>query len=74
MDKPTEGAFCVCSAGYLGLVTSDRRKRVTYDDGTTALVWVGIHLEDRAPITRGQPWSSKDPEVVGHINDFSWRE
>jgi hypothetical protein len=74
-----KGKIAICSRGYLGLITEDGQKVVTYkrcpgcvaaygwnDSCTceTGLAYVGVHLTgDKA----GQPWSSRNPRVVGEI-------
>ena len=64
-----KGALAICSLGTLGLITSDDLVKVVYDDGNEGKAWTGIHLTDKiAPI--GNPWSSRNPRIVGHINDF----
>jgi hypothetical protein len=67
--EPERGAIAVCSAGSLGLITVDEPQQVTYSDGTSADAWVGIHLTDELR-TIGDGWSSRDPKVIGHIDNL----
>jgi hypothetical protein len=82
--EPRRGVLAICSRGELGLITSNTRMRVYYKRGDecsrwqegehsalcdceTGIAWVGIHLAgDKA----GQPWSSREPVVVGTIESF----
>ena len=68
--RPSNGAIAICSAGCLGLITSDCPVEVTYSDGNKATAWTGIHLTSKSSAV-GNPWSSKNPTVVGHINSFT---
>jgi hypothetical protein len=63
---PTRGDICRCSLGTLGVVTEDEKQEVTYRDGNTAEAYVGVHVRDHPEydIEKGDPWSSRDPEVV----------
>jgi hypothetical protein len=46
--------------------------RVTYPDGTTALAWVGLHLSGALKGTKpGDPWSSRNPCIVGNLLHLS---
>ena len=65
---PKRGVLAVCSRGILGVVTSDVMQEVTYDDGNKGIAWVGLALEDKTP------WCSRDPEVVGVIDEEDLRE
>lgn len=73
--QPSKRAIARCSLGCLGLITSEEAVEVTYGDGNKGLAWTGIHLEDSGPIHPfsfkiGDPWSSRNPTVVGHLDDF----
>ena len=63
---PQKGALAFCSRGELGLILSDAPVLVEYPDGLKGLAWTGIHLSE-AKI--GQPWSSREPRVVGLVKD-----
>jgi hypothetical protein len=68
-EKPCKGDIAFCSLGCLGLITEDEPQRVFYADGNDGMAYVGIHITDKvAPI--GARWSSRNPIVVGHIDDF----
>ena len=66
MSEPKRGDIAICSAGYLGLITSDGQEEVTYPDGSACRAFTGIHLSQ--PV--GRLWSSRSPAVVGHILDL----
>lgn len=64
-----KGSIAICSLRCVGLVTQDSPKVVTYANGDQGVAYVGIHLTDKvAPV--GSPWSSRNPKVVGHIEDY----
>ncbi len=60
------GAIAYCSRGMLGLITCDCPQPVDYGNGQNGVAWVGIHLTGQI----GAPWSSREPEVVGHISQL----
>ena len=80
------GDVAVCSRGAVGLITEDMPKWVTYKlcvpchnvRGDSApnckqcekgYTFVGVHLTDK--IARiGSPWASREPRVVGRIDQF----
>jgi hypothetical protein len=78
------GTVAVCSKGCLGLITAEQQQKVTYRkcdrcrnvSGAlsictcdTGMAYVGIHLSNKiAPI--GSPWSSRNPRVIGHIDQL----
>ena len=67
--KPRKGSLAICGLGALGVITEDEPREVTYRDGNKGMTFVGIQLTDKlAPI--GSPWSSRNPKVVGHVDDF----
>ena len=76
---PRKGSIAFCTRGYLGLITEDAPKEITYPDGNKGLAWVGIQLTDKksfspdwkGPVGIGTPWSSRTPVVVGHVDDYS---
>lgn len=59
--RPTMGAIARCSAGFLGLITSNQPVEVTYSEGAKGLAWTGVHLH---VAQLGRPWSSRDPLVL----------
>lgn len=65
-----KGTLAICGIGCLGLITEDEPKEITYPDGNKGTAYVGIHLTDKVSKV-GSPWSSRNPKVVGHINDFT---
>ena len=70
-EKITVGTLALCSMGCLGLITSNKMVEVVYGDGNTGSAYVGIHLTDKFSFI-GSRWSSRNPKVVGHINDINW--
>lgn len=56
----------------MGLITEDQPQEVTYPDGSKAVAYVGIHLKNGEGLYQpiGRPWSSRNPTVVGDVNDF----
>jgi len=53
--KPKVGDYCICSRGMIGILTSDKKQKVTYPDGNTGYAYVGVRLRD------GASWSSRKP-------------
>ena len=70
MDKPRKGSLAICGIDCLGLITMDEPKTVVYDDGNSGSAYVGIHLTDKISEI-GSPWSSRNPIVVGHVDDLT---
>lgn len=69
--KPKKGVVAICGAGSLGLITSNEKERVIYDDGTGAMAWTGIHLTGKLEHAEpGDDWSSRSPEVIGDAGDL----
>ena len=64
------GAIAFCSIGRLGLITADTKRKVTYPDKTEGWAWVGIHLTNGPNHHIGDPWSARNPRIVGHVDDF----
>lgn len=63
------GDLAYCGLNSLGMITEEEPKEVVYPDGNKGMAYVGVHPTDKfAPI--GSPWSSRNPVVVGHINDL----
>jgi len=59
----------LCGLKCLGLITEDAPKTIKYSNGNRGVAYVGIHLTDK--ITNiGSPWSSRNPIIVGHIDDI----
>ena len=55
--------------GTIGMITEDQPREIKFKDGNVSESYVGIHLTDKiAPIGHG--WSSRNPEVIGHISDY----
>lgn len=71
--KPRRGDIAICSAGYRGLILQDDPKEITYADGNKATAYIGVHLDERTRadgsriVKPGDPWSSRSPNVVGHV-------
>lgn len=84
--KPKAGAIALCSKGFLGLITVDEPQKVRYEsDESEAMTWIGIHLETRKNLLDnhpnaesksrlsckiGDPWSSRNPVVLGYTDDL----
>jgi hypothetical protein len=66
MKKIKKGDIAFCSRGMLGLITEDEPKEVTYLAGEKDIAYVGIQLQNNI----GGRWSSRNPRVVGHIDDL----
>ena len=64
--SPRKGSIAVCSQGHIGLITSDIMIAIVYPDETKGIAWTGIHLKGKI----GTPWSSRNPTVVGHIDEM----
>jgi hypothetical protein len=66
---PKKGDIALCSLGTLGMITADEKEEVSYPDGGSAMAWTGVHLErhEEYDIAPGDPWSSRDPKVVGSM-------
>jgi hypothetical protein len=65
--EPRRGSLAYCSKGYLGLITCDKPQPVGYEGGGWGVAWTGIHLSEGKI---GDPWSSRNPVVAGHILDL----
>ena len=63
-----KGTSALCSKGALGMITEEEPKNIVYQDGTKALAYVGIHLTDKIADI-GDPWSSREPRIMGHLNN-----
>jgi hypothetical protein len=61
------GCICICSRGIVGVVTSDVQQKVTYNDGSEGIAWVGLTFDKT-------PWCSRNPEIIGLINELYLRE
>jgi len=66
-----KGTIAICSQGYLGLVLRDGRHEVTLSDGSKHMAYVGIHLEFKNGKAIGDNWSSRNPKLVGRIEDLT---
>jgi hypothetical protein len=64
-----KGKIALCSLGCLGLIMNDEKQSVSYttlvDGALSGEAYVGIHLQDTAHAKAGDPWSSRNPYVVG---------
>lgn len=65
--QPRAGDIALCGIGMVGVILHDERRGVTYPNGATAVAWVGVHL---SPGKQGQPWSSRNPCVIGRVGDL----
>ena len=66
-QKIRKGDIAICGLGTTGLITNPEPQSVTYEDGSTGVAYVGIHLTNMlVPI--GSPWSSRRPIIIGHID------
>jgi len=81
---PRKGAIARCSIGFIGLITSETPQEITYTDGNKGLAWLGIQLRHdscifpfgvdagkEVVVVPGMPWSSRHPEVLGYLSDFT---
>jgi hypothetical protein len=59
--------LALCSHGQLGLITHDKRQPVTYVDHSVGMAYVGIHLTDGPGRKIGDPWSARNPVIVGEL-------
>jgi hypothetical protein len=59
--------LALCSHGQLGLITHDKRQPVTYVDHSVGMAYVGIHLTDGPGRKVGDPWSARNPIIVGEL-------
>lgn len=66
---PRPGAIAIASNGDLGLITSDEPE-YSCVEGKTQLAWRGIQLCSVRGGQIGDRWSSRNPTVVGHVEDF----
>ena len=68
-NKPRKGSLAICGLDTLGLITENEPQEITYRDGNKGYAYMGIHLTDKiAPV--GSRWSSRNPKIVGHVDDF----
>lgn len=65
--QPRKGSIAICSSGFLGLITYDFKKEVTYPDGNSGHTYIGVHISDNKNVF-GKTWSSRNPEVIGKLN------
>ena len=79
------GDIARCSRGQLGLITASEPKWITYkrcyvcDPGRPHHVsctcergyaFVGVHLTSGEGHNIGDPWSSREPRIVAHIDSI----
>ena len=69
MTQLRRGSIAICSLGSIGLITSEGPFWIEYSDGRSGMAWGGIHLTDKIAKV-GDLWSSRNPKVIGHIDDF----
>jgi hypothetical protein len=62
--------LALCSHGQLGLITHDKRQPVTYVDHSVGMAYVGIHLTDGPGRKVGDPWSARNPIIVGELSSI----
>ena len=67
--KPRRGALAICGIGTLGLIMTKDPVLVEYPDGNSGMAWSGIHLTSKV-CEIGTPWSSRNPVVVGYVEDI----
>jgi len=65
MQPIRKGSIATCSHGMLGLILVDEPVAMRYPDGNSDIAWIGIQLGKKM---FGEPWSSRHPKVVSHIN------
>ena len=66
---PKRGDIAICGIGTLGLVLEDGMQDITYDNGQRGKAYIGVHLTDKVCEVGGK-WSSRDPVIVGHIDNI----
>lgn len=66
---PKKYDIAKCSRGLLGIITCDSPQDVMYPDGTEGKAWTGRHITGENWGHFGDPWSSRDPEIVGNLWD-----
>lgn len=64
---PRRGDLAICSEGVIGIITSDAQQKVTYDDGSKGIAWVGLTFDKT-------PWCSRKPEIIGEVEESYLRE
>jgi hypothetical protein len=65
-----KGDIAVCGLGCLGLITNDSMQEIIYKDGNRGMAYIGIHLTNKI-VPMGAEWSSRNPVIVGHIDDIN---
>lgn len=66
---PVKGSLAICGLGCLGIIIDDEKRIVKYPDGNEGRAYIGIHATDKIA-NIGEPWSSRNPKIIGHINDL----
>jgi hypothetical protein len=69
--EPKRGDIALCGRGSLGIIVDHKKRKVCYGDGNDAMAWMGFHLTN-AIIGVGSVWSSKNPCIIGNINQFAF--
>lgn len=76
IQEPRKYSVALCSLGVVGLITSDSKEKVIYNDGS-GLSWIGVVLEDISindigktiHVKKFDKWSSKYPKVLFQMNE-----
>ena len=66
---PQAGDIAVCSLGRVGMISDPTPRKITYSGGKKGTAYVGKTIAP--PEFFGQPWSSREPKIIGHISDLS---
>ena len=64
-----KGYIAVCPRGHRGLITGDRLKKVTFEEGQPTFMYVGIHL---GPAMVGEPWQSRTPTLIQKVSSKTY--
>jgi len=62
------GDIGICSLNCLGLILDSTPKTIIYKNGERGTAYTGIHLTNKV-VSAGSSWSSRNPRIVGHVND-----
>lgn len=70
--KPEFASIAICGIGCRGIITCRDPQPVKYADGNAGEAWTGLHLDDHPlrGIKAGDPWSSRNPKVIGSARDI----
>lgn len=61
--EPQSGDIALCGVGILGIVSSAKKRKVTYPDGNNSVAWTGHKYG-------GGEWSSRNPCIIGKVSDW----